>query len=51
MEKPQTYEMPNGEILEVWNDGDLATDLDDLNEDFHYYYNAMENIYGIELKP
>ena len=44
------YEMPNGEIIEVWSDGELKLDLS-LEEPFEYYYNFMLSVHEVELKP
>jgi len=50
MERPNEYLMPNGEVIKVWNDGELFLDLN-LQSDFEYYATQMEELYGIELKP
>lgn len=51
IEDTQVYEMPNGEFIRVWNDGDLYGDDSELNEDFEYYVEFMYFKYNIKLKP
>lgn len=51
IEDTQVYEMPNGEFIRVWNDGDLYGDDSELNEDFEYYVEFMYLKYNIKLKP
>lgn len=51
IEDTQVYEMPNGEFIRVWNDGDLYGDDSELKEDFEYYMKFMELKYGVKLKP
>ena len=51
IEDTQVYEMPNGEFIRVWNDGDLYGDDSELKEDFEYYVKFMYSKYDIKLKP
>ena len=43
IEDTQVYEMPNGEFIRVWNDGDLYGDDSELKEDFESYFDENKS--------